>query len=58
MYIFICHVHDSFICNFMISSNFQVLLVGSLTIETEKDEQQSGGSFRTAYVMTIAMCFL
>ncbi|KAF3449169.1 hypothetical protein FNV43_RR09897 [Rhamnella rubrinervis] len=29
-----------------------VLLVGSLTIDSEKDEQQSGGSSRTAYVIS------
>lgn len=29
-----------------------VLLVGSLTIDSPKDEQQSGDSFRTAYVVS------
>lgn len=29
-----------------------VLLVGSLTIDSPKDEQQSGDSFRTAYVIS------
>ena len=31
--------------------NFQVLLVGSLTIDPTKDEKQSGDSFRIAYVI-------
>lgn len=53
---FSCSNGKRFIRNFF--SNFQVLLVGSLTIDSEKDEEQSGGSFRTTYVMTIAMCFL
>lgn len=38
--------------------NFQVLLVGSLTIDSEKDEQQSGSSLRTTYVMPTSSCFL
>lgn len=29
-----------------------VLLVGSLTIDPQKDEEQSGGSFRSAYVIS------
>lgn len=30
--------------------NFQVLLVGSLTNDSAKDEEESEGSFRTIYV--------
>lgn len=32
--------------------NFQVLLVGSLTNDSAKDEEESEGTFRTIYVIS------
>ncbi|KAH9672385.1 putative protein S-acyltransferase 16 [Citrus sinensis] len=37
---------------FLYHLNFQVLLVGSLTNDSLEDELQTGGSFRTAYVVS------
>ncbi|XP_059428211.1 probable protein S-acyltransferase 16 isoform X2 [Corylus avellana] len=44
--------HCIWINNCVGHANYKVLLVGSLTIDSPDDEQQSGDSFRTAYVIS------
>lgn len=36
----------------------QILLVGSIYTDADKDEQQSGGSFRNAYVTSLKIYFV
>ena len=44
---------DHFLIYFFYSLKYQVLLVGSLTNDSQNDEQQSADSFRIAYVMSM-----